>query len=179
MDKRKEIQEQRRAEKEQKQLEEKPFYQYINSDTLEFPKLIRESYLYSADKIDNKLEKLNLEISIIEEQRHLQTRIERELKDNKITISTPDGGRLADIGEVKTMSRIAEATIWQSKQNVEKILTDLMGFIKIPVPTKVGVYLLTDDEHNELGMNVAKRLAKSDVQIFTSNKEKLFKQIKG
>ena len=165
------------AEK-QKARSENPAYQYINNSDKEFPKQLREDLISENNKVDDKLAKLYIELSIIDEQRHLQQDILRELSQGVITRKTPDGRRVMSEGEMKTQSRICETTIWQSKSNIEQTLQELIQFVGVQVLGTDRV-LLTEQEHSDVAMMVIDRAKKQDVLLFASNKASLIEKIKG
>jgi hypothetical protein len=178
MDKRKEKLAQRKVAAKQKEVENNPSYKYMNESQLDFPKLLRADVYNDHSAVDTRLEKLYLELCIIEEQIALQQKINLELSTGVITMNTPDGRRLMTRSEMLTQARICEATTWQSKQNIEKELQDLMKFIGIPFAVGDG-QMLTEEEHNDIAMAVITRIGKLGLGIFRSNKPTLIRKIKG
>lgn len=178
MDKRKQIINQRKVEQQRKEQEEKPSYKYMNRADLEFPQRLKDDVLADYGTVDDKLENIWLELSIIEEQRKLQIDIKKQLDSGKIEMKTPDGGRLAYESELLTMYRIGDATVWQSKQKIEKLIKELISFVGVSIPMS-NKPLLSEQEHNDMAMSAIARAKKSGVDLFASNKEKLFNQIKG
>jgi hypothetical protein len=148
----------------------------MNSKEFEFPQLLLHDLLNQNSKIDNRLEKLYMEASIIAEQRSIQDRLRVELSVNNITMMTPDGRRLMTQSEVMTQIRICDATAWQSKQNIEKLLEELVQFVGVKAAGSDSV-LLSDKEHNDLAMGLIKKCAKNGINLFQSNRTSLIKKM--
>lgn len=169
---------QKKVEKQRKEQENKPSFQYMNNGNLEFPKRLKDEILGEYGLVDDKLESIWLELNIIEEQRQIQKDIASQLKAGKIEMKTPDGGRLAYESELLTMNRIADATIWQSKQKLEKVIREMISYVGVSVPMSKDKYLLTEQEHNDMAMSVIARAEKSGVKLFAPNKAELLERIK-
>lgn len=176
MDKRKQKLLQKKQDDERKAKENNPAFKYINYSKLDFPSLIRLDAMNDYSAVDDKLEKLWVEISILEEQIELKQKVDVELTLGKTTLKTSDGSRLMNVSELKTQRRIADITAYQSKSNIEKILTDMIQLVGIELSE--GKYILTDEEHNEIAMSVVNRVAKSGIKLFQSNRDSLIKKLK-
>jgi hypothetical protein len=176
MDKRKHQSLVKKQEKEQKAKELNPAFQYINYSKLEFPSLIRQDALKDFSLVDDKLEKLWVEVSILEEQTELKTRLDLEIKSGKTTLRTSDGSRLMNLSELKTQRRMCDLTAYQSKANIEKILTEMIQLVGIDVGE--GEKILTEEEHNQIAMTVVNRVAKSGIKLFQSNRGLLINKLK-
>lgn len=179
MDKKKQNRVKRMQEKQQKEMQDNPAYQYMNNMTLDFPKRYLKDTLADHGKVDNALEKIHIELSIIEEQRLLQQKTKEDIEAGKTEQMTPDGRRIMTKSELLTQLRICDVTIWQSKINVEKHIEDMIKFVGIrPDPTSDKI-ILTQEEHSAVAMDAIARAERSGVQLFASNKERLMALIKG
>jgi hypothetical protein len=177
MDKRKQNLLAKKQEQEHKAKENNPAYKYINYSKLDFPGLIRQDSMNDYGVVDDKLEKLWVEISLLEEQVELRTQMDMDIQLGKTTMKDSSGTRLLSLSELKTQRRIADLTAYQSKSNIEKILTDMIQLVGIPIGE--GKYILTEEEHNEIGMTVVSRIAKSGIKLFQSNRPLLLQKLKG
>lgn len=166
----------KKQEQQRKEKENNPAYKYINYSTLDFPSLLRNDAINDYSAVDDKLEKLWVEVSLLEEQVRLRDQLVKEISDNNITIKISDGSRLMSIGEAMTQVRIADLTAYQSKSNIEKILTDMIQLVGIPLQN--DKFILTEEEHNQIAMTVIKRVEKQGVFLFQSNRESLLNKLK-
>jgi hypothetical protein len=177
MDKRKQQVLAKKQEKEQKAKENNPAFKYINYSKLDFPSLIRQDAMNDFSAVDDKLEKLWVEVSLLEEQIELRTKLEMDIASGKTNMMASDGRRLMSMSELKTQRRIADLTAYQSKSNIEKILTDMIQMVGIEIGE--NEYILTEEEHNAIAMSVVDRVAKSGIRLFQSNRQMLIKKLKG
>lgn len=177
MDKRKQRRIAKKQKEKKKEVENNPAYRYINFSKLEFPSIMRDKAMNDYGMVDDKLEKLYTEVCILEEQMSLKEQLLADAESGKTERYTPDGKRLMNIGELKTQARICDLTAWQSKLNIEKTIEDMMRFIG--VETEPGKFMMTEEEHSDVSMSVVKRVAKTGIKLFKSNKNMLISKIKG